>query len=210
MASVFDTFFMDGTTAEDFYFIYNTQGRKLYYSRRTGQKTSKDRIPAKVLSSIEEMDTDLSGAALERQKQCILDQIAKLQKKVADIDNKINNPKPFDYARAEAKEHEKKKASEKRRDEERKNFFNSIPKMKNPFGDAKKEANKKRTSEEQNNAKPEPKKQKVETPRDILKELSITTKQEWRAWLLKNHPDKGGTDHDICKNVIAAGKRMGW
>lgn len=42
-----------------------------------------------------------------------------------------------------------------------------------------------------------------------LSKLSITTKQEWKQWLLKNHPDKGG-DEEICKKVISEGRAKGW
>lgn len=31
----------------------------------------------------------------------------------------------------------------------------------------------------------------------------------WRRWLVKNHPDRGGSN-SICQDVIWAGKYMGW
>ena len=40
----------------------------------------------------------------------------------------------------------------------------------------------------------------------FLKSLNITTKNEWRKWLLKNHSDKNqDSNEELCKKVITAG-----
>ena len=39
----------------------------------------------------------------------------------------------------------------------------------------------------------------------LLDELNITTKESWKIWIVKNHPDKGG-DNDLFIRVIKAGR----
>lgn len=42
----------------------------------------------------------------------------------------------------------------------------------------------------------------------VLITLGITTKKEWKNWLLKNHPDKlPDADVELCARVIEEGKR---
>ena len=48
-----------------------------------------------------------------------------------------------------------------------------------------------------------------ETSQELLKRLEIFDKKTWKAWLLKNHPDKGG-DSDLCSAVIDAGRNQKW
>ena len=42
-----------------------------------------------------------------------------------------------------------------------------------------------------------------------VEELKKTRRDNFRKWLLKNHPDKGG-ELSACQEVISAGKYMGW
>ncbi len=59
--------------------------------------------------------------------------------------------------------------------------------------------------------KPSPKTQKspnkAEVARNILAGYGINTKKEWKEWLRKNHPDKGGNQDD-CQKVITAGREL--
>lgn len=53
---------------------------------------------------------------------------------------------------------------------------------------------------------------KKEKAEDILKGYGITTRKEWRNWLLKNHPDKS-IDIDATSDtqrVLSAGREMGF
>ena len=42
-----------------------------------------------------------------------------------------------------------------------------------------------------------------------LEKLGIFNRQDWKQWLLKNHPDKGG-NAEITKLVVAEGRRLGY
>ena len=41
----------------------------------------------------------------------------------------------------------------------------------------------------------------------ILKTFNITTKLEWKKWLVQHHSDKGGS-HVLTQEVINAGKAV--
>ena len=43
----------------------------------------------------------------------------------------------------------------------------------------------------------------------ILNQLNIHDRGEWKLWLLKNHPDKGG-DTELAALVVEEGRRMGY
>lgn len=50
-----------------------------------------------------------------------------------------------------------------------------------------------------------------EDPETKLKALNITSKKEWRAWTVKNHPDTcGGEGHPHFSHVFDAGKSVGY
>jgi hypothetical protein len=40
---------------------------------------------------------------------------------------------------------------------------------------------------------------------DILRDRAITTKEEWKSWIVRNHPDKGG-DTKMFIDVLKAGR----
>ena len=48
-------------------------------------------------------------------------------------------------------------------------------------------------------------KQKQTTATRILKDREITTKEEWKGWIRKNHPDKGGDTH-LFIDILKAGR----
>jgi hypothetical protein len=43
----------------------------------------------------------------------------------------------------------------------------------------------------------------------VLQRLNLQSKSDYRKWLMKNHPDKGG-NAELAKVVIAEAQRMGW
>jgi hypothetical protein len=43
----------------------------------------------------------------------------------------------------------------------------------------------------------------------ILQQLNLQSKADYRKWLIKNHPDKGG-NVELAKLVIEEAQRMGW
>lgn len=195
MDAAFSFFYYDGSTADDFYYVLDPRGRKVYYTRRTGKRTSLERIPKAVVSSIKERPQNLDKAKLLQQKQAFLEQIKKLQQKVADIDKKLNGQDSFDYEAELKQEKIKEQEAQDRQKEERRKFFEKIYNQKNQ----QQQNNKKR--------KAEPAPIVVE---EFLRTLKITTKKEWKQWLLENHPDKGGKDEALCQKVIEYGRTMGW
>ena len=44
-----------------------------------------------------------------------------------------------------------------------------------------------------------------QTATRILKDKEITTKEEWKGWIRKNHPDKGG-DNQVFIDILKAGR----
>jgi len=50
---------------------------------------------------------------------------------------------------------------------------------------------------------------KLKSPDQILIEYGIRNKKEWKDWLRKNHPDRGG-DKEDCQKVITAGKELNY
>ena len=45
----------------------------------------------------------------------------------------------------------------------------------------------------------------------VLSNQGISTKKEWKTWLLKNHPDKVKDSDDLLlKDIITAGRGLGW
>src|SRR5690242_16316277 len=44
---------------------------------------------------------------------------------------------------------------------------------------------------------------------DVLRDLKINNRKEWKDWLRKNHPDKGG-DTELCAAVIVEGRKIGY
>lgn len=44
----------------------------------------------------------------------------------------------------------------------------------------------------------------------LLIKYDIRNRSQWLQWLKLNHPDKGGTDIELCGKIIEAGKNTGW
>jgi hypothetical protein len=73
---MFNTFFNPyGKSADDFYYITNTTGKRNYYSRRTGKIVPKKDILPNILQHIKEKNINLSTAELIKKRQCLLKQI---------------------------------------------------------------------------------------------------------------------------------------
>jgi hypothetical protein len=180
------SFMCDGRTAEDFYYVYAPNGRKVYYSRKTGKRTALERIPKGVVNGIKEIPQNLDKAKLLKQKAAFLEQIKKLQERVTEIDTKLGTKETFDYEAVLKEEEQEKQKASRREKEERRRFFENIFK-------------KRKVETEQNS---------VQRSVEFLKLHGITTKKEWKQWLLKNHPDKGGEDTELCQKIICYGREI--
>jgi len=92
----------------------------------------------------------------------------------------------------EREEREKKFTEEQR--ERLKNIFNEYYKQRNSYAQ----------QPQQQSPSPDFK--------TILLEFKITTKKEWKIWLLHNHPDKmkNNDKNAIFCKIMDAGRQMGW
>lgn len=162
MENVFHDFLhgATGNKASDYYYVLNTRGSKIYYSKITGKRIAKSDIRPEFHNLIGLKVDNVED--LLNLKKTYLSEIEALKVKISEIDKQL----------------EGKVQDENERKENLRRLFEALDK-------------------------------KREVPQDLLQKLNITTKKEWKNWLLKNHPDKGG-DEEMCKNVIQAGRNKGW
>lgn len=179
-----------GNKPEDYYYKYDKAGRKCYYSIIDSEKRiSKNNIPSNLLDKIKERNLSFTAADLLVQKKVYLLEIEKLNKKLSEINEKLNeidlnfeDPNIIEERKKQLKEDEqRRKDFEKDR---KKFFYNLYQELETP------KINKEKTE-------------------NLLQQLNINNKEEWKKWLSVNHPDKGG-DNDLCAKVISMGKMKGW
>lgn len=199
-----NAFLCGGSKASDFCYTYDAKGRKQYFSRRTGHRVAATNMPKTVKKEdIEERPEILNKEKLVSLKVSLLDQKKKLEEKIAEIERDLQGFDTEAFEKAAKAEQSKVDEAKQRQKEERKRFFEKIYK---DFEETKKYQEKK----PQSNPPPAKKPKTTETSQEFLKTLAIHTKSEWKKWLLKNHPDKGGKDEELCKKVISAGRDLGW
>lgn len=184
MESIFNDF-MHGATGnrpDDYYYMYNTNGAKYFYSKITGKKVAKKEIPEKFHALIKENNNlDING--LVNLKDGYVREIERLQAKIKVIDAKLSGA---DISKENLKRKQEQDAKDRaRRDEYEKE------RLRNLF--------------EQFANKPS---KPVNV--DILTKLNINTKRDWKLWLLQNHPDKFSDQSHLCAEVITAGRNRGW
>jgi hypothetical protein len=201
--SAFKTFFYDGEHPDDFYFIFGANGKKIYFSRVTKRRTSLDRIPSDILDQVKERPQWLDSASLHKQRESLLKQFIQLKHKLEEIDNRLEGTSSFDHEEDARQEKMKEKEAEerqKRKGENADRFYEST------FG-KRKESPKQRPKHDSSS-----KKTRIDTIdcEGFLKERGVHSKKDWNEWIRKNHPDKGGTDEELCKKMISMAKLMGW
>ena len=189
--------------SNDYNFKYASNGTKIFYEKG-GRRVSKKDIPTEWLEHIKESDSILTISQLIHTKTGLLIEIERLQRKIEEIDAKLVDKNIPDAKTAERYIQNESNARKKRTEEikgERKRKTEEF--FKSKFG--KKDDPYKKFFENY-------KEEKVTISQEsILKKFNITTKKEWRVWLLKNHPDKNSnTNLDDCQNVIHSGRNMGW
>lgn len=191
-----DQFFKTaGNRSDDFYFIYSRNNQKRYYSKISGGPVAKSIIPENLLPGIQErkVDRDLEQSAkLIKQKEGYKNKIAILQAKIADIDKQLGILN--------------------KSDEELNKYWDD-----RRFQDHDKEVRQKRfTREEQERLRKlftdmyrQTANLRIPDTAVFLISMGIHDKYDWKYWLLKNHPDKGG-DTELCQRVIRAGRNLGY
>jgi hypothetical protein len=185
--------------AEDFYYL-NISGRKIYYSNVTGTNIAVRNIPVNLLPHIKEGKDTREFEKLLKQKADHLNRIKKtedklkyLKEKLSEIDNHIKqydlDPDYFNKLKREREAKQKKDKEDADAYFERmyeryfqSNFFRTN------YDVPKRDFNKKD---------------------NILEEQKIYSKEDFRRWIVKNHPDKGGS-LELCQRVIVAAREKGW
>jgi hypothetical protein len=122
-------------------------------------------------------------------------EIEKLKTKIAEIDIKLAQLNIGDeeiIKECQLRKEEQDKRDELRREEYKREQEELLRKLFERFAYKESSTNKTRPCSE-----------------NILQQLNINNKKDWKKWLLKNHPDKGG-DNDLCGKVINTGKSRGW
>lgn len=182
-----------GNRPSDYYYVFNTSGYRIYYSRITGKRMMENKIPPRLVSQIPPKDFDLNEEELLKFKHGYQTEIKRLIYKISEIDDQL------EIIKVPISNKEKKKARRQRQqqDQQRKlEYQNELDDLfRNLFS---------RFFEQDFGQNVSPK----STPEDtILTELNIKTKKDLQRWLLNGgHPDKGG-DEELCKRVIMAAKR---
>lgn len=183
-----------GSKPEDFYFKCNKKGGKMFYSKISGNRVSKCDIPETIIDKIQPRDSDLDTENLLRLKKSYTDEITKLQAKVAEIDAKLKG-KPIDEKELQRKRYEEEINIKRRKEEIKREREELLRKL---FGEFEKDKNKH--------------KDKTTPPakdKTLLEQHGIINRSDWKKWLVKNHPDKGGNE-ELCKKIISAGRAEGW
>lgn len=183
-----------GNRPDDYYFIHNSKGAKCYYSKITGRKIAKDNIPGQFHDLIKERDLGMNIGQLGDLKKTYLLEIEKLKAKVMEIDLKLAQLNVNDEE--VIKEYRRRKEEEDRRDALRREEYQK----------ERKELLRKLFERSSYQKYPSANERRDE---NILSKLNINNKKEWKDWLVKNHPDKGG-DSDLCSQVIDAGRNKNW
>lgn len=217
--------FVSGKTGDkstDYYYSFNNRGAKIYYSKITGKRVAKNYIPAKFLNQIQERDVGLDIGHLMNLKHGYQLEIEKLQAKIAEIDAKLSQANIGDETTLRHYQEQKKRQDEederRRMEYEKENdeilrkmferfqssYFNSSSNSNSSSNNNSSSTNSKSSTSHNNNSS-----STHRNKGDILSELNIENAREWRQYLLKHHPDKGG-DVEMCQKVIAAGKARGW
>jgi len=216
-----------GTLATDFYFKYTSAWSKYYYSKITGGRVGVKQIDPKIVPDIKIFDAGLDVAELLRTKAIYEKEMEKIKKKIAEIDLKLKDIPNINEYELERKKREEDAANEKRKKEfaaEQKKRLDDLFRQASEAWNKQREAANKRNDDylRDREKKKEEERQywreyfkarmdstQREPEKDILKELNINNKKEWKEWLLKNHPDKGGS-LSKCQEVIYAGRARGW
>lgn len=199
-------------TAEDFYYVYDSIGRKFYYykdGKNGPERVGKEHINPKILANIGPKNEIATVDELRKSINALDVLIAKLSKERSNLQERLNfitvNNNPEEIAKSQAKYQEDEALRRERKakkEAEWKDYLHSF------FREYDQNRAKSRSNPEPDT---KPNTTHDKKYRYILVELQITTKKEWKAWLRNNHPDKNSNiDITLCQEVISAGRAKGW
>lgn len=207
-----------GNKPEDYYINFNSKGGKCYYSRITGGRVSKSRIPKEFHEKIQVKDPKANIASLLVQKNAYELEIEKSKAKLDQINeqiSKLSSGVPMNEKVSQEyidKEKEQKiqdearrKEYEKEEDEKFRKVFSDFEERFRQNDQRQKEEEQKQKKDQEYKPKSTPKKNKDDDT--LLDSLGIKTKKDWKNWILANHPDRNkDTNLDLCKRVLSLGK----
>jgi hypothetical protein len=191
-----------GKSANDYFFIIDKKGAKIYYNKLNNKRLAKKDINIKYVEDVKEGSKYLNFEEYEQlllKKKQFEDKILHFENKIKEIRELVANfddmlGKKYDknfeenYHKYIEQKSNRIDFLEKEREEAFKKFFSQNNKYAEYF-----------KTNVQNNAE----------AGNILNSLDINSKKEWKDWLLKNHPDKGGNSEQ-CAKVICAGRAKGY
>jgi len=179
-------------SSSDHYYFIKTINKKQYYETRTNKPIAIKNIPKDVpISNIKERSRDENINLQKKNKYDLLikradklrTELEKVEKTIRELKEEVN----FEQAN-ETKQ--KSETAEKEYQKMKKNYGSWYNFFDNAYE----------------------KRYEYSSERpiyDVLTKYNILTKRDWKMWLVKNHPDKGGNE-EICKSVIVAGRAKGW
>lgn len=215
MASFMNNFFngQGGMKASDYYYKYNTKGAKYYYSKLDDSRVSKDRLNPSFISKIEQrtdiksnknkdemlnllavkQDCEKTIESLKLKLIYVNQQIDALNNKTMTPDEIKNLKTKLEQDNRDNEEFVKRRKAEIKQEQDAE-FYEFMKQFEKDF-----------KAEIPPKTENPPKTSEV----DLLKKYDIKSKTEWKQWLLKNHPDKGG-DSELCSQIISAGRKIGY
>jgi len=171
----------DGFTSDDFFYI-KEKGRRKFYSRITGKPTTMYRIPPKLVDDIKERCKHVSVKNITNERKDLELKLNSITQRIKEIDEQLSNTSTMQEQLEEEKllQHSANQRK-KQADIDFMKYMEELMKYENKT----REIN---VSEKSSN---------------LLKKLGIKNKHDYYNWLLINHPDKGGKDIALCRNVIS-------
>ena len=177
------------TAASQFYYVFNGGGRN-FFSRQTGKQIPLKNIPAHLQPLVKLRSKAVEKIILVNQMTVLQEKRARLLEQAAELETKLGpNAEPEIHA-----ERKRKRECRDRHENQRKKILDELHRKINADANFNPNPN------------PHPTPMSIPNSLLILRKHGIVTKNDWNTWLLKNHPDKGGVDVELCKEIISAGQ----
>lgn len=177
--------------SSDYYYAYDKANRKYYFNRIDGKRVAARDIPKSLIDKIEIKNSDDEKAEKVVDLNEFKEQLKRINKNIQE-----------QFERKSMAEQKIKKLEEEIVGFDSQSYDDQIKRRKS---EQKRSWENFIYSSYFRDVPPAPKTEYKDE--DVLKRLNITTKKEWKEWLLKNHPDKNpSSDQELVTKVIAQGK----
>lgn len=190
------------------YYYKKTNNGKRYFTHIGNKSISRVKLDKSILDDINEYDNSLELIKLFNHKDLLKSKIKKLNAECGRIIMELRDVKTKINGRKKPCLERKIYKLEKRLHRERKQFERSFFKEKKKSSNYKSRSRQKRKEKEYYYEEPVSLKPNM----IILLKYGITTKKEWKLWLLHNHPDVNHSDDRefCCAEVLLAGRKKTW